>query len=166
MTDSVNRTQNAAKHLNELADQIQGVIDEFPKMSIADRARFFFQLKEAYADLDKARKRIYAHVDALNKHHIPEMLENAEMDKIQLPDLGRSFYILTKNSCSMVDKDAAMSWLRDRGDGALIQETVNAGTLASYMKDLITNEGIDPPEELFKVSTYNTTGISKYTPKG
>lgn len=168
---SVQRLYNAAGHMRALADDFIGHVESdqygggIEAMKLSELATFYFELKQAYDALDAERKRIYKVVDELSKFRIPERLEREGIDKIQVPEIERSFYVLTKYSASMVDKESAMEWLRDRGDEALIQETVNASTLASYLKDLLIEEGIDPPEELFKFSTYNTTGMSKYKPK-
>lgn len=161
------RVRAAAKYLSDLAIDIERDIVILSKSDtkLAEAASYFFNLKEAHTALESARKEIGKHVEFLNKSLIPSKLEHAGLDKIQVPELARSFYILTKTSCSMLDKEKGMEWLRDRGDGVLIAETVNAGTLAAYMTSLVTDEGIDPPEDIFKLSTYRTTGISKYQPK-
>lgn len=165
MNDTITRIENAARHLLEVADQLQTEMDKLPSGSLGDAAKCFFEAKEAHTMLENARKAVGKKIDFMNKVMIPEMLEAHGSDKVQIPEIGRSFYILTKTSCSMLDKEKGMKWLRDRGDGSLISETVSAGTLASYAKDLVVNEGVDMPDDIFKLSTYNITGVSKYTPK-
>ena len=49
--------------------------------------------------------------------------------------------------------------------GDMIQETVNAGTLSAFIRNMILEQGIDPPEDIVKVSTYSTTSMVKYRPK-
>ena len=163
--DLISRIRNITAQLVDIDGEVAVLTDNFTKKPLNEGAVLYFQLKEAYTELDTARKMMYKRLDYMNKAAIPEMLERMGIDKIQVPEIARSFYILTKSSASMIDKDAGFKWLRERGDGALITETVSAGTLSSYMKDLITNEGIDPPDDIFRFSTYNTTGMSKYTPK-
>ena len=62
-------------------------------------------------------------------------------------------------------KDKGFKWLRENGLGDLISETVNAGTLASAMRNMILDQGIEPPDDVIKVTTYKATSINKYTPK-
>ena len=118
-----------------------------------------------YKDLDEQRKRLYKALDHMNKGVLPEKFADRDLDKIQLKSLSRSFYPITKLSASFHDKERGFEWLRENGDDALITETVNAGTLASHVKRMIEDEGIDPPEDIVKVNTYKITGSSKYTPK-
>lgn len=125
----------------------------------------YFHLYEDYKALDEAAKAIYHLKDKMDKFLVPEALENLGTDKMQIPDVARSFYINTKWSASIIDKERGFEYLRANGAGSLISETVNAGTLASYAKDLMVNEGRDLPEDIFKVTTYRTTGMSRYTPK-
>jgi len=125
----------------------------------------YFTLKTKYEQFDKARKRVYAVVDMLNKFLVPTILEENNMDMIRVPHLARSFGLRTMTSASMIDKEEGVKWLRNNGHGDLVQETVNAGTLASFAKNLMIEEGIDLPEDIFKVASYKTTGVTKYTPK-
>lgn len=127
----------------------------------------YYNLKTKYDRLDEARKLIYALVDNLNKSIIPLRFDAIGTDKIQVPEIKKSFYPLTKYSASIPDgkKAEAYDWLRERDLGAVITETVNAGTLSNTLQTFITDTGIDPPEDLFKLTSYKTTGMSNYTPK-
>lgn len=128
-------------------------------------AEFYFYLRELYESLDDQAKRIYHAQDTLNKFLIPERLRANNMDAIRVPSVARSFSITTKTSASLIDKEKGFDWLRSIGQGDIIQETVNAGTLAALCRNLILEQGIDPPPEIVKVSTYNTTSMVKYRPK-
>lgn len=163
MTNPLNRLKDAAVYLQEVAAQL----DEAPTdtMPFNELAEFYLRLKENYEALDKARKEIYKVKDRMDKFVVPEALENTGSDKVRIPELKRSFYVNVKYSASFIDKEAGCNWLRDTGAGDLIQPTVNAGTLAGYCKSLVLDEGIDPPEDIVKFTSYKTTGISKYTPK-
>lgn len=133
---------------------------------IADILTFYHTLDTAYGALDKQRKAIYKELDFLNKSSIPEALEATGLDKVRVPALGRSFYIVPKMSASILDKEKGFEWLRANQGGELITETVNAGSLAAFLKHMMTEEAKDPPSDVFKVTPYNTTGSAKYTPKG
>lgn len=132
---------------------------------LEDLVTALFLLKQHYDDLDKAVKRFYHVKDALDKFLVPERLAEAGLDQIRVPEIARSFSILDKMSASMVDKEKGFEWLRANGLGDLISETVNAGTLASAMRNMILDQGIDPPPEIIKVTSYKATSVNKYTPK-
>lgn len=160
------RIRNAALHLEEVADQLTTLVDEIEAMgTVEETCTVYVGLKEAYDALDAARKRVYKQKDRMDKGIVPAKLESAGTDKVRIPGLAKSFYILPKMSASFIDKDAGFKWLQDQGAEDLIQPTVNASTLSSYVKNLINEEGIDPPEDIVKLNMYNTTGMSKYTPK-
>lgn len=156
---------DAEAALTKAASLIDTALDGLKDQTLGEAATFYHHLKASYDALDTQRKRVYKALDFLSKGLLPEMMEQEGTDKIQVPELGKSFYILKKFSASMVDKQGAMNWLRERGDGALVTETVNASTLASYLKDLMLNEGVEAPEDLFKLTSYNATGSSSYKPK-
>ena len=161
----VKRLESVTLALSALASDVEKEVNTLSQKPVAEIAAFYFYLKEAHSELEVQRKRVGKNVEFINKGLFPEKLSMMDLDKVQVPELERSFYILTKTSASMIDKERGFDWLRQRGSNSLIQETVNAGTLASFMKDLMVNEGIDPPDDIFKVSTYNTIGMSKYKPK-
>lgn len=127
----------------------------------------YYQIKTKYDALDEARKLIYALVDSLNKSVIPLRFDAIGTDKIQVPEVKKSFYPLTKYSASIPDgkKPEAYEWLRSNDLGAIITETVNASTLVNTLNEFITEIGKDPPEDLFKITSYKATGMSNYTPK-
>lgn len=125
----------------------------------------FFALKTEYDALDKAVKVLYHVKDRIDKSILPMRMEDFHMDMCRVPEIARSFSVQDRLSASLIDKPKGMQWLRDNGLGDLIQETVNAGTLASAMRNMILEEGREPPEDLIKTTKYNTISVTKYTPK-
>lgn len=128
-------------------------------------AEFYFHLDTAYEATDTARKRLYHVNDMFNKHLIPTRLKDSGVDLIRVASVMRSFSVVTKTSASMLDKDKGFEWLRSIGQGDVIQETVNAGTLSALCRNLILDQGIEPPADIIKVSSYATTSMTKYKPK-
>lgn len=128
-------------------------------------AEFYFHLDTAYDAADTARKRVYHVNDMMNKHLIPSRLKDAGLDLIRVAAVARSFSIVTKTSATMLDKVRGFEWLRANGQGDIIQETVNAGTLSAFCRSLILEQGIEPPSDIIKVSTYDTTSMTRYRPK-
>lgn len=158
-------TEFTAKLAN-IADRIENLLDgDIDKYELADVATFFFQLKTQYEELDRARKKFFHLVERLNKGIIPARMDLAGTDMLRVPEIARSFSKQEKMSASTVDKDALFEWLRDIGQEELIQETVNSGTLASFCRRMMLDEGIEPPEDAVKLTTYNVIGVTKYTPK-
>lgn len=160
------RLDEGAIRLDNLADEIEREINELEQNGKAnDVAAYFFALREAYTKLDASRKKVYAQKDRIDKHLLPAKMEAIDVDLLRMPDLGRSFSKQTKYSASFIDKAAGYEWLREIGSDALITETVNAGTLASFVKNRMIEEGLDPPEDIVNFKSYHVIGVTKYTPK-
>lgn len=157
----------------ETLDALSGLTNSILKVQadleksgdLQEHLKFFYSVSQGYALIDAARKQLYVIKDRMDKHVIPEKIEAAGFDKVQVPDIGRSFYLTTKYSASIIDKDLGFEWLRANDLGAIITETVNAGTLASTFKSMVEDQNREPPVEIFKFSSYVITGSSKYTPK-
>lgn len=134
---------------------------------INDVAHIYFLVKLAHEALDTQIKALYHIKDKLDKKIVPEFFERlrSEDDIVRVPEIGRSFSVNEKTSATFIDKDVGYAWLREIGQGDLIQETVNAGTLSAFVRNRQLEEGLDPPEDIVKVSIYKTTSINKYTPK-
>lgn len=150
--------------IDEVSQWVDDATDD-KTIEIAEIAAALLHVKEAHAELDRVAKKLYHVKDKLEKHSLPSRMEEMDIDMLRVPGLGRSFSIQNKMSASFIDKEKGFEWLRSTGQGDIIQETVNAGTLTSFVRNLIIEEGIDPPDDIVKVSQYKTTSIAKYTPK-
>lgn len=131
----------------------------------AELAIALYDLKTAYKELDDVLKMYYHIHNQIDKSVLPARLEEQDLDMIRVPEIGRSFSVKDMITASMVDKDKAFEWLRSIGQGDIIQETVNAGTLGSFCRNLLLEQGTEPPEDAVKVNTYKSISINKYTPK-
>lgn len=149
------------KALRVITDQIR----DDGSADAATAAQVLFYVKNSHAVADRAVKDMYAVRDFLDKTIVPAKMEEQGIDMLRIPELARSFSRQSKMSASFLDKQKGFEWLRGIGQGDIIQETVNAGTLASFCRNMILEEGVDPPDDVVKVTTYHTTGINKYTPK-
>jgi len=109
------------------------------------------RLKEIAADVNSLS-------DYLSMDLVPGAMQAAGFTTVN-HEVGR-VTIGTRISASMVEKDAAMQWLRDHELGSLIQETVNANTLGAQARTMI-EAGDELPSDLFKTSVKPYTSITK-----
>lgn len=155
-----------AARINSIAAHLE---KQHERMQLADLLVYYKQLDDAYEMLDTARKRVYHILDHLDKNAVPEALDKNDCtDGIRIQfsnEVGYNFRRSTKYSAKTKDKEGLFSWVRERGDGALITETINAGTLATYLKNKMLEEGVEPPSDLVELTTYYGVGVNKYTPK-
>lgn len=168
VTATCARLNKGAAFLGELVQHLSGLVEEIAQdisITPSQVARAFFSIREAHAALDAQVKAVYHLRDRLDKNILPERLDTHGTDMTRVPDLGRSFSITHRLSVSFIDREAGFEWLRGLGQGDLIQETVNAGTLAAFVRNLQINEGVDPPEDVVKLNPYRTISVTKYSPK-
>ena len=166
--------ENEKSPLEEKLDALEKVVEgaeawmenaDFDQMELAEIAKVYWSVKGHRDRAKELATRLYHIQNAFDKGIIPAQFEKREVDMIRVPEMARSFSLRTNTSASMTDREGGMAWLRKNGHEDLIQNTVNAGTLASFARNLLLEEGVELPEEYFKVSTYNSTGSAKYTPK-
>lgn len=170
MNDSYNyvrhEVQQVADAISTLCEWLQREIDTAIKDNDVKRAFISFDaMREANATMDAARVAFGRTFETYNKSTMPEFLDKLGTDMLRVPELSRSFYTIVQHSASVQNKDAAFDWLRNNGGESLIQPTVNASTLKSFVKTKLEEEGVEPPEDAIKMNSYRIIGSSKYTVK-
>ena len=134
---------------------------EYDGLTLAELAQAQVDVKaviESLKDATSVQQKIFDH---LRLHRVPEMMESMGVDTVKLTDIGRLSTRPEIYASIMPDmKDDAYQWLEDNGHGALIKDTVNAGTLKAFLKEQI-REGDAFPAELFKVTPYTMATITK-----
>lgn len=163
--DEARAALEALQVLADRLDQLDAIARSDGTLSPPALGVALFHLSAMHEAADKQVKRMYHVKDGLSKHVLPERMRATNIDGFRVPEIARSFSIIEKTSASFVDKDAGLAWLREIGQGDMIQETVNAGTLASFCRNMVLEQGFEPPPDLVRVSTYSTTGMAKYRPK-
>lgn len=130
-----------------------------------DMIRLFVRVKEGYDEIEAARKNLNALLESASRHMIPEIMMEKQIKTLSLEDIRKRVTVSTRINASIIPdtKEKAYEWLRhpQQDAGALIQETVNAGTLSSYAKSLMTDQGKELPPEYFKVSSMQFTSVTK-----
>lgn len=116
-------------------------MDNTQIFELADKLK---SAKEEKKSLDAQIKEVNATIDELDKE-LSDAMAEAELDKFTRN--GSTFYLNTRlfASAQAGRKDALFSALREQGYGDLIQETVNANTLASFIKEQKTQNNDEIP---------------------
>ena len=165
LTQHKPRISNAVDIIENLVPVINEAMVRVGGGNLVDALKFFYYFDTQYDALDKARKQVYAILDSMNKGVLPAMFDASGQDLARVPELGRSFYPTTKYGARVADKEKLYEWLRENNGADLIQETVNASSLAGFLKTMSLDQGIDAPPEVAELTTYKIIGSSKYTPK-
>ena len=122
--------------------------------------------KEHKKELDAQVKEVNAEIEQLDLALSDAM---AEQEVERFSRNGSTFYLNTRLFASPAAgrKDELMQTLKDNGYGSLVVETVNANTLASFVKEQKAANGDEIPEWLAGVvSAYEkvTVGVRKGRP--
>lgn len=154
-------TLSAAKGLLEQAAELAKIAKtEIEAQNLVDQIRAFDHIRNTYDVLDENRKTVYNMIEAISRESIPAKMDADGVTSIRVDGVGR-VSLNTRVSVSMLDKYAAMEWLRSNGHGDLIQETVNSSTLSAFSKSLLEEEGKELPDDVFKTSAMRYTSITK-----
>lgn len=111
------------------------------------------RIKEAREALDEMEKR-------LSREQVPDVMRAHNVRTITIEGVGR-VSLSNRWSCSMLDKQLGLEWLRKSGNAGLIQETVNSQTLSAFAKNLNDTEGKELPKDIFNTSIMTVTSITK-----
>jgi predicted nuclease with TOPRIM domain len=111
------------------------------------------QLKALNGEIDEVRTKL---ADLMISEEMPNFTRN-----------GRVFYLTTRLFASAIKqrKDELYQWLREHGFGDLVYETVNANSLAAFIREQL-EEMDELPEALaglVSVHQKTTVGIRKAT---
>lgn len=151
----------SARLVRQFVAEFQAEVLEIRRSPLAEALTQWTLTDDDYEELNEARKEIYALLETLNKGTLPEMMQDSKTKTITLSNVGRRFTVSHRLSCSMLDKEKGVEWLIANGGDAIPKLTVNAQTLSSFAKARIEKQGLDMPEDLFKVSTVSQVSATK-----
>ena len=114
--------------------------------------------------LDEACAELKKRFGALHKKYkeeiVPKKFEEEGVSSITIDGYRYTVSHQARTSIITSEKPAAYDWLRNNGLGDLITETVNSSTLSATAKTL-AEDGIDLPDDLFKVHSFDNTSRTK-----
>lgn len=122
--------------------------------------RHYAALRQATKQIKEAREALDEIEERLSREHVPDVMRAAGIRNTTIEGVGR-VTLSNRWSCSMVDKEAGIDWLRNNGHDSLIIETVNSSTLAAFAKDMSLEHGFDLPDNLFRTAIMTYTSITK-----
>ena len=115
--------------------------------------------KDRKKELDAQVKEVTAEIDELDLA-LSDAMAEAELDRFSRN--GNTFYLNTRLFASPAAgrKDELMQALKDQGYGSIVVETVNANTLASFVKEQMAEHSEELPDWLSEVvSTYEKVSV-------
>lgn len=125
----------------------------------------FFHFDQFCKRLDDAKKSMRNMLQGFERAAIPKAFETQGLDRIRIPEIKKSVGPQAQFSASVVDKDKLFEWLRENGQGDVIQETVNSSTLTAFVKRMIEETGSEPPTDIVETKSYERLSFVAYKPK-
>lgn len=122
--------------------------------------RHYDDLRKATEQIKEARKALDEIEEHMSREDVPDILRENKIKTITVEGVGR-VTISHRWSASMLDKEAGIMWLKANDMGGIVQETVNAQTLAAHAKALMETKGTELPPDVFKVGQMAFTSITK-----
>jgi hypothetical protein len=122
--------------------------------------RHYNHLRLATAEIKEAREALAEMEERLSRESIPDIFREHGIKTTTIEGVGR-VTVSYRFSCSMLDKEMGLNWLRESGNEGIIIETVNASTLAAFAKTMLEEKGEELPTTIFKTGTSPYTSITK-----
>src|SRR5262245_64905471 len=152
--------EHAVKNLTEIAGDIRGETNAV--VSTQDHVqviKHYDSLRKVNAVIKECKDALSKIEERLSREQVPDVMRLQNIRSTTIEGVGR-VSLGTRWSASMLDKEMGLKWLRDNGNGGVIQETVNAQTLGALAKEL-SSQNIDLPQDRFTTSVMTYTSITK-----
>lgn len=135
--------------------------DSLKKLTVQELAARQRYLGETLELLKRLSSTINAEYDAIRLGILPDKMDEEDITNITVSGVGRitvqsDIYFLIPAPF----REDAYEWLRKNGHGDLIQETVNSSSGKAWAKEMF-KKGELPPEDLFKVTPFSRSQITK-----
>jgi hypothetical protein len=158
--DTLTAAEYASQNLDKLFERAsRDTAAALEQKSLPAIVTHFDQLRETVKALAVKVSALQKHVDAVSQELIPTMFLNANNVKtITVVGVGRAT-VNYRWSASILVPDKAFTFLRNSGNGGLIEEGVHPQTLGAHAKDEAEAER-PLPSDLFKVTPTPYTSIT------
>lgn len=163
-SDAVAKVRRITEAAPGRAEQLSQAVDGMLRTSltVTDLCRIYDDVRGLHEAMEEAEKALSKLKQHLGVTVLPRRFNEEGVGNMSVKDLGARFTINTRLNASMAaNKEAAMAWLRENGYEALIQETVNASTLAKFAGEYTVEQGKDLPADLFRVTTVQYVSRTK-----
>lgn len=125
-----------------------------------DLVRFYADMREELDAFGGMMKELNKLDQSLSYTSIPLCFDAHGLQNIKLPGYGL-VGLNRRWSCSIIEKPKGLQYLRDHGQGGMIQETVNAMTLGAWAREETEDKGREPPDDVFKTTVARYVSLTR-----
>lgn len=156
-----------------------GLCPDLDKLPASQIAQLFVHVKSQLEFLEEHRKELSAFVELMKNVKIPEAFDREQIKTFTLQD-GTRVTKTERTTCGVLDKARAVAWLQENGYEDVPQLTINAQTMGSVAKEILSNVPVpvknakgeithytevsgpsDLPDDIFKVAITPSTSVTK-----
>ncbi len=135
--------------------------EDLEKKTIKELIYFQFNLENLTAKLKEGKALIENQLTRIKKDVLPEKMDEEGIKSINIQGIGAvrvqgDVYANIKSD----KKEEAFEWLCDNGHSGLVNKSVNGNSFAALARKY-HKEGEEMPEELFSITPYSKTIITK-----
>jgi hypothetical protein len=146
---------NLKSHIKELTE-----VEEITKKeSATELARYYIQIRNFYDDLYEISKELTKLKDLMAYVDVPAAFEREGVKTLTL-EKGYRVTISALVRASTKDMETGIEWMDKHGHGALAKRTINAQTLAAFVRSEM-EEGREVPDDIFTVHIGQNTSVTK-----
>ncbi len=158
--DNIDMVVNA---LSELVQEIDKELneDDFKRMHPVDLTHEMSCLRDVSKTIGASKAVFTKLYDHIRFNALPNKMEEEGLEGFTVTGIGR--VSLTSDIAVTIPaklKLQAYEWIVDEGHGDLITETINAQTLASFVKKQM-RDGLTVPDKLFSIRPFTRATITK-----
>lgn len=165
LVENVPASADFMKNLLAAADRIPSVIAQVE----ASKKSGAISAARSYVVLYRIAERIGELLDPLSKYtnvlksvDLPQIFETEGIPNVTLEEGYRvGISHTTRASVRPGQKEAAIEWLNNHDKGDLIQPTINASTLSSLAKQMMEEDNVELPDDIFNVALVPNTSVNK-----
>lgn len=135
--------------------------EQMAAMSLRDIVEYMANIQAQLKEAESVKTELQKHFDEIRQFHVPNALEDAGIRTATFEGIGR-VQVTADMRVSQVPerREELYDWLRRSGAGDLIKPNVNASSLKSFIKELIS-EGVEVPEGMLNINPFERASITR-----
>ena len=131
-------------------------------LTLTEAANLQKRLKNLLEITGGVKTKLQEMYDFMRYTRLPDIMDQNDIESMKIEGVGAVYLTSDMNvSTRAGKKEEAIDWLVQNGFGDIVQETVNASTLKAVIKKEVINKGQEPPEDIFNVSPFTRSQITK-----
>tara|TARA_X000001382_G_scaffold14966_2_gene9629 strand:- start:10402 stop:10890 length:489 start_codon:yes stop_codon:yes gene_type:complete len=148
------------ENINELALKAETEMESILSADTPAVLSLLSDVRQYDDNLKYLKKRMGDIYKRMKEEIVPQKFTEQGISSITVDGFRFTVSAQSRTSIQKDMKDEAYLWLRNNGLGDIVTETVNSSTLSATAKTLMS-DGIDLPDDIFNIYSFENTSITK-----